>query len=426
MTTATALDEGRDLLRLTTAGSVDDGKSTLIGRILADAGALTADQIATLAAQAVREGREQIDLARITDGLTAEREQGITIDVAYRYFATPRRSFILADVPGHEQYTRNKVTGASKATAALLLVDARQGMTAQTRRHICIAALLGIRDVVFAVNKMDLVDWSQDAFVRMRGAIEGFTARLGFRSRHVVPVSARSGDNVVNASEAMPWYRGAPLLGLLEALPPSAVAAAGPFRMSVQMASRPQGASTHDFRGCMGRIAQGTLRVGERIVVAPGGRESTVQGILTPRGPAASASAGQSVTVTLADDIDAGRGFMLASAEHPPRTGREVTAALCWLDAAPQDPRAPYLVRVGAREVAARIALPDARLDIDTLERAPGGKPLAANDIGEARIRLQDDIAYDAYAACKATGAFIVIDSRTNATVAAGMIEHGL
>ena len=416
--------EGRDLLRLTTAGSVDDGKSTLIGRILADAGALTEDQLSALAAEAVRDGQEQIDLARITDGLTAEREQGITIDVAYRYFATPRRSFILADVPGHEQYTRNMVTGASKATAALLLVDARAGMTAQTRRHTCIAALLGISDVVFAINKMDLVDWSEEAFVRLKGEIESFTERLRFGSRRFVPLSAKRGDNVVRGSEHMDWHEGPPLLTVLEGIPASVTAADGPFRMAVQIANRPQGASTHDFRGYMGRIAQGRLTVGDRVVIAPGGRESTVTEILTPQGPAIAAMAGQSVTVSLADDIDAGRGFMLADAASPPSEAREVTAALYWLDPAPQDSRAPYLMRIGTREVAARVALPESHLDIHTLARGPGGQPLRANDIGEARIRLQDDIAYDAYAACRATGAFVIIDSRTNATVAAGMIEH--
>jgi sulfate adenylyltransferase large subunit len=417
---------GRDLLRLTTAGSVDDGKSTLIGRLLADSGALTVDQLSTLAAMAVRDGHEQIDLARITDGLTAEREQGITIDVAYRYFATARRSFILADVPGHEQYTRNMVTGASRASAALLLVDARAGMTGQTRRHICIAALLGIRDIVFAVNKMDLVDYAEDAFWRTQDEIETFTARLDFRTRHIVPVSAKRGDNVVRRTDAMPWYRGSPLIDVLEGLPASGAEADGPFRMPVQLALRPQGAGTADLRGYMGRIARGTVALGDRLVIAPGGSESTVTAILTPSGPAARATVGQSVTLTLADDIDAGRGFMLADAAAPPATAREVTAALCWLDSAPQDSRAPYLMRIGTRTVAARIAAPESRVDVNTLRRVPGGAPLTTNEIGEARIRLQDDIAYDAYGECRATGAFIIIDSRTNATVAAGMIDHGI
>jgi sulfate adenylyltransferase large subunit len=417
---------GRDLLRLTTAGSVDDGKSTLIGRLLADSGALTVDQLSTLAAMAVRDGHEQIDLARITDGLTAEREQGITIDVAYRYFAMARRSFILADVPGHEQYTRNMVTGASKASAALLLVDARAGMTGQTRRHICIAALLGIRDIVFAVNKMDLVDYAEEAFRRAQDEIETFIARLDFRTRHIVPVSAKRGDNVVRCTDAMPWYHGTPLIEVLESLPASSAEADGPFRMPVQLASRPQGPATADFRGYMGRIACGAVALGDRLVIAPGGSESTVTAILTPSGPAQRAAVGQSVTLTLADDIDAGRGFMLADAAAPPRTAREVTAALCWLDSAPQDPRAPYLMRIGTRTVAARISAPEIRVDVDTLERVAGGAPLTANEIGETRIQLQDDIAYDPYGECRATGAFIIIDSRTNATVAAGMIDHGI
>ncbi len=419
--------DGRDLLRLTTAGSVDDGKSTLIGRLLADTGALSSDQLASLAAQAVQSGQEHIDLAQITDGLSAEREQGITIDVAYRYFATPGRSYILADVPGHEQYTRNMVTGASKATAALLLVDGRSGMTRQTRRHACIAALLGIEDVVFAVNKMDLVDFSQDAFAAAEAEIVGFTARLGFRTRHVVPVSAKQGDNVVHAGRAMDWYPGPPLLDVLDGLPASAGVAQGPFRMAIQMALRPQTSDTHDFRGLMGRVQQGSVSIGDRVAILPGGRESTVTGILGPGGlPINAAEAGRSVILTLADNIDAGRGSLIAAAEDRPRETRTLTAALCWLDDRPQDPRANYLLRASTRTVAARIALPESRLDVDTLDTTPGGDKLAANDIGTVEIRLQDDVACDAYAACKATGAFIVIDPRTNATVAAGMIDHGI
>jgi bifunctional enzyme CysN/CysC len=415
-------NDGRDLLRLTTAGSVDDGKSTLIGRLLTDTGALSADQMALLAAQAIREGSEQIDYARITDGLTAEREQGITIDVAYRYFATPRRSYILADVPGHEQYTRNMVTGASKATAALLLVDARSGMTRQTRRHICIAALLGIRDVVFAVNKMDLVDYAEEAFRRAEKEITQFTSGLSFRSQQMIPVSAKRGENVVRATEHMDWYAGTPLIDVLDTLPASASLAPGPFRMAVQMALRPN----QDFRGYMGCIAQGAVAIGDQVAILPGGRTSTVTGILTPAGTAERAIAGQSVTLTLADDIDAGRGFLLAAAEAPASEARQLTAALCWLDARPQDPRAQYLLRIGTRTVAARINAPETRLDVDNLQQITGGEPLAANDTGQASIHLQDDIAYDAYGTCKQTGAFIVIDPRTNDTVAAGMIEHNL
>ncbi|HSR55413.1 MAG TPA: GTP-binding protein, partial [Alphaproteobacteria bacterium] len=416
----------RDLLRLTTAGSVDDGKSTLIGRLLADTGVLGDDQLASLAAQAVREGQEQIDLARITDGLTAEREQGITIDVAYRYFATRRRSYILADVPGHEQYTRNMVTGASKATAALFLVDARNGMTRQTRRHVCIAALLGIEDVVFAVNKMDLVDFSEDAFRKAEAEISNFTRTLPFHTLGVVPVSAKHGDNVVRAGDAMAWHEGPPLIDVLDGLPASTTRIGGPLRMAIQMALRPQGPETGDFRGYTGRISQGRVALGDRVAILPGGRESTVTGILTPDGPARSAITGRSVTLTLSDDIDAGRGFLLAAAESPARESRGFEAALCWLDERPQDPRTTYLVRAGTRIVAARIAVPRGHLDIDTLTTGDDGAPLAANDIATTEISLQDDIAYDAYGECRATGSFIVIDPRTNATVAAGMIDHGI
>ena len=416
----------RDLLRLTTAGSVDDGKSTLIGRLLADLGALSIDQLAALAAAAVREGREDIDLARVTDGLTAEREQGITIDVAYRYFATARRSFILADVPGHEQYTRNMVTGASKATAALFLTDVRNGMTRQSRRHVCIAALLGLPHVVFAVNKMDLVGYAEDAFMRAHDELARFCARLGFAEVHYVPVSAKKGENVVRGADAMPWYRGATLIQVLEDLPAGAPCRDLPFRMPVQLAARPADGMTADIRGYMGRVAAGRVRVGDRVRVAPGGGETTVTGILLPDGAAEEASTGQSATLTLADPLDVGRGHMLAAPEAPPREARELTATLCWLDRVPQDPRAAYLLRAGTRTVAARVAPPAHLIDVDTLDRVPGNGPLAANGIGEARIRLQDDIAFDPYAECAATGAFILIDPRTNATVAAGMVEHGL
>jgi len=418
--------DGRDLLRLTTAGSVDDGKSTLIGRLLTDTGALGVDQMADLAAQAARDGQEQIDLARITDGLTAEREQGITIDVAYRYFATPRRSYILADVPGHEQYTRNMVTGASKATAALLLVDVRSGMTQQTRRHVCISSLLGIRDIVFAVNKMDLAGYDPEIFGRVEREVINFTDGLPFRVRHIVPVSAKRGDNVVNPSADTDWYVGPPLIEVLDDLPPSATVKQGPFRMHIQMALRPNGIATSDFRGYMGQISEGEVAIGDRVAILPGGRESSVTAVLTSAGPAKIAGAGQSVTLTLADDIDAGRGFLLAAAEAPARSTREVTAALCWLDDRPQDLRVQYTLRIGTRTVAARIQSPDTRIDVDNLQTVDGGGPFCANDIGTAQIRVQDDIAYDSYGDCKSTGAFIVIDPRTNDTVAAGMIDHGI
>jgi bifunctional enzyme CysN/CysC len=420
----------RDLLRLTTAGSVDDGKSTLIGRLLTDLGALARDQLDALKDQAKRDGTGAIDLARITDGLSSEREQGITIDVAYRYFATPRRSFILADVPGHEQYTRNMATGASKATAALFLVDARSGMTSQTRRHVCIAALLGIRDVVFAVNKMDLVDWREDIFAARRAEIVAFSDTLGFTTRHIVPVSAKLGDNVVRPTDTMPWYGARAgedtLIAALERLPASRLSAEGPFRMAVQLALRPQGADTHDFRGFMGRIARGRIAVGDRVRIYPGDGEATVTGLHTPSVPVAVATAGRSVTLTLDRELDAGRGALLADPASPPGTARQVTAALCWLDGGAQNPRLTYRLRIGTRTVAARIAPPDHRIDVDTLARNADGRPLAVNDIGTARISLAEEIAFDSYGDCRATGSFIVIDPRNNATVAAGMIDHGL
>ena len=423
-------EDSRDLLRLTTAGSVDDGKSTLIGRLLADSGALAADQMASLAAAAVSEGTSEIDLARITDGLTAEREQGITIDVAYRYFSTPKRSFILADVPGHEQYTRNMVTGASNADAALFLVDAQNGMTPQTRRHVCIAALLGIDQVVFAINKMDLVDFSEAAYIQAKDEMKAFCEGLSFGTVHYVPVSAKKGDNVVATSASMPWYTDGPLINILGNLSASATSFDGPFRMAVQIAARPthnpEDGDVASARGLMGRIASGRVRVGERVEIVPGNGKSTVTSITTPQGPASQAVAGQSVTITLADQIDVGRGHMLAAIDNPPRQSREARALLCWLDNVPQDPRTPYLVRIGTKTLNARVAAPDFRIDTNTLDRVTDNAPLAANDIGETIIRLSDDIAFDPFDANPATGAFLVIDPRTNATVAAGMIESAL
>ncbi|MCZ6849039.1 MAG: GTP-binding protein [Alphaproteobacteria bacterium] len=411
------------LLRLTTAGSVDDGKSTLIGRLLADCGALTRDQMETLTA-ARPNGEDHIDFARVTDGLSAEREQGITIDVAYRYFSTPQRAFILADVPGHEQYTRNMVTGASNAHAALFLVDVRHGMTRQTRRHATIAALLGMQEAVFAINKMDLVDYRRESFAEAKAALQAFCAKLPFSRVHYLPVSAKMGDNVVHGSQAMAWYDGAPLLEILEGLSAGHEGLDLPFRLPIQLISRPQGAAAPDFRGYMGRIASGRVAIGDRVKVSPGARESRITSITGPAGPLGAAMAGDSVTVTLADQVDAGRGHMLAAADAPPREAREIRAIVCWLDDAPQDPRAPYLLRTGTATVPARIEAPDYLIDIDTLDRVGGDRPLAANDIGAVSIRLKDDIAFDAFGDNPATGAFIIIDSRTNATVAAGMIGH--
>ncbi|MEE8085152.1 MAG: GTP-binding protein [Alphaproteobacteria bacterium] len=415
----------RRLLRLTTAGSVDDGKSTLIGRLLNDCDALTSDQIEALVA-ASPDSEDDIDYARITDGLSAEREQGITIDVAYRYFSTPRRSFILADVPGHKQYTRNMVTGASNADAALFVVDVRTGMTSQTRLHVYIAALLGIGQAVFAINKMDLVDYREENYADARAALEAFCSRLPFSSVQPIPVSAKKGDNVVHKSQSMPWYGGPPLLEILEQAPAGSRMLDLPFRLPVQLASRPQSASAPDFRGYMGRIASGSVAIGDRITICPSLRESTITSITAPAGPVHEAVAGQSVTVTLADQVDVGRGQVLAAADAPPRAAREIRAILCWLDDAPQDPRAPYLVRAGTRMVPARLKAPNYRIDVDSFSRIEGDQPLAANEIGEVCLRLKDEIAFDAFGDNPATGAFIVVDERTNATVAAGMIEHGI
>ena len=390
------------LLRFATAGSVDDGKSTLIGRLLYDSKALMADELGTAA-----------DLARLTDGLRAEREQGITIDVAYRHFATPRRRFVLHDCPGHAQYTRNMATGASTADLALVLVDARRGMTEQSRRHLAIAALLGVPGVTVLVNKMDLVGYAEERFDAVVREVIDWASRLGLHGVGFIPVSALHGDNVVERSAAMPWYDGESLLDHLEATPAGNGLADGPARLPVQYVIRAGGG-----RWYAGRLAAGTLQVGDEVVVLPSGLRTRVTAFEDGR---ATAAAPRSVAVALADQLDVGRGDLRARPPAAPRPVRELTATLCWLGDVPARAGARYAIKHTTRTVPARLAAIEHRLDVTTLAHEPA-QQLELNALGRVRLRLGAPLMPDPYDRVRATGAFIVVDETTNDTVGAGMI----
>ena len=422
-----------NLLRFSTAGSVDDGKSTLIGRLLFDAKSIFEDQYSALVKTTARRGGVggnvdevmddgvAVDLALLTDGLMAEREQGITIDVAYRYFATPERKFIIADTPGHEQYTRNMVTGASTADLTIVLVDAKKGVLPQSRRHAAIAGLLGIRHVVFAVNKMDLVDYDRARFDALRAELEGIAAKLGLHDVVCIPMSALRGDMVVERGERLDWYAGPTLLQHLEAVDVSAPRDA-PFRFPVQLVSRPGLPGTY-VRGYMGRVESGSIAVGDRVVVQPGGRETTVSGIVTLDGTLERAEAPQSITLLLADEIDISRGDLIANVRSPASVVRSFDAMVCWMDAQPMAPNGRYLIKQTTRVAKALVDGVVSRLDIATLEsRDIGGAMPSMNEIARVRFRTREALVVDAYAVDRTTGAFIVIDEVTNHTVAAGMI----
>jgi len=410
-----------DLCRLVTCGSVDDGKSTLIGRLLFDSKQVMADQLEHVEDASQRRGDGYVNLALLTDGLRAEREQGITIDVAYRPFATPRRRFIIADSPGHVQYTRNMVTGASTANIAVILVDARNGVVEQTRRHAFICSLLRIPRLVVAVNKMDLVDHSQERFDEIADDFRAFTAGFGVEV-DLIPISALSGDNVVDPSKNMPWYDGPTLLGRLETAPlDDAAAAREGMRFPVQWVVRPQTTEYHDYRGYAGQVTSGTVRTGEEILVLPGGRRTTVTAVETLDGPIGEAQAPLSVIVRIADDIDISRGDMLAGTTPPPTVTREITADVCWMSDRPLAPRGRYVLRHTTREVVAIVDRIDHRIDIHTQERGAADS-LELNDIGRVTLRTSAPLAVDLYADDRATGSFILIDESTNDTLGAGMI----
>ncbi len=409
------------LLRFITCGSVDDGKSTLIGRLLYDSKAIFADQLAAVESSSRRRGQSQTDLSLLTDGLQAEREQGITIDVAYRYFSTPRRRFIIADTPGHEQYTRNMVTGASTAQAAVILLDAGKGVLPQTRRHTYLARLLGVRHVVVAVNKMDLVEYAQAVFDRLRADFLEFAAPLNIPDLRFVPISALRGNLVVERGEGMAWYDGPTLIELLEAIEPQDDALARPLRFPVQLVLRPD--AGRGVRGYMGRIESGIVLPGAEVAVLPSARTTVVREILSFDGPRSAAVAGDAVTLVLRDELDVSRGDMIAAAQAQPLAARVVEAKLCWLGSEPSRPGARYLLRHTTRTVHARIAAVNYRVDVNSLDEKPAEAALAMNDIAQVALKLQQPIFCDAYASDRATGAFILIDEASNQTVAAGMIE---
>jgi bifunctional enzyme CysN/CysC len=403
-----------DLLRLATAGSVDDGKSTLIGRLLHDAKAILADQFDDL------RGRDgELDLSRLTDGLRAEREQGITIDVAYRYFATARRSFILADTPGHVQYTRNMVTGASTADLAIVLVDARSGVVEQTRRHAFIASLLGIPHLVVAVNKMDLVGYSEEAFDAVVRDFCAFRSQLAVRDTAFVPLSALLGDNVVERSTEMPWYGGLPLLEHLETVEIEADRNLAELRFPVQYVIR-NGAG--DYRGYAGQMAGGTLRPGDEVMVLPSERVTTVASVDTYEGPLEVAFPPMSVTVRLADELDVSRGDLICRPDDRPALARDLVADVCWMADTPLRPGGRYAIKHATHSARAIVEAIDGRLDVTSLRREPGPAELALNDIGRVRLRTSKPLAFDPYARNRFTGSFILIDEATNDTVGAGMI----
>jgi sulfate adenylyltransferase large subunit len=410
------------LLRLVTAGSVDDGKSTLIGRLLYDTKQILADQLEHIEQTSQRRGDGYVNLALLTDGLRAEREQGITIDVAYRSFVTPRRRFQLADAPGHVQYTRNMVTGASTADLALVLVDARKGVIEQTRRHAYIAAILGTPHVVVAVNKMDLVGFAEERFREIEAELRATGERLGLQDVLVVPISALRGDNVVEAGEGMPWYDGPTLLEHLETVEIAGDRDLEHRRFPVQWVIRPISEEHHDYRGYAGQVAGGVWRAGDEVVVLPSGRRTRVAAVETADGELDEAVAGMSVTIRLEDDLDVSRGDLLADPVTAPVVARELDATVCWMAERPLEPRTRLVVKQTTRSVRALVDELVSVVDIHTLEDLPSPERLQLNDIARVRLRLAEPLAVDPYAENRATGAFILVDEATNDTVGAGMV----
>jgi sulfate adenylyltransferase large subunit len=410
--------QSTELLRLVTCGSVDDGKSTLIGRLLYDTKQIFVDQLEHIEDVSRRRGNEYVDLALLTDGLRAEREQGITIDVAYRSFVTPRRRFQLADAPGHVQYTRNMVTGASTAELGIVLVDARQGVVEQTRRHAYILSILRVPHAVVAVNKMDLVDWSRERF----DAIVGDLGELGLPDLVVVPISALQGDNVVERSEHMPWYDGPPLLEYLETVEIASDRDLDSRRFPVQWVIRPQSGAHHDYRGYGGQVAGGVWSPGDEVVVLPAGSRTQVVAVETIDGPLEAAIPPMSVTVRLADDIDVSRGDMLADPANPPVVAREIEARVCWMSDRPLEPRARLAVKQTTRSVRALADELVSLVDVHTLEDVPAPERLELNHIGVVHLRLSEPLCVDPYEENRSTGAFVLIDEATNETVGAGIV----
>jgi bifunctional enzyme CysN/CysC len=414
--------EQKGLLRFITCGSVDDGKSTLIGRLLYDSKMVFDDQLATLRADSERVGTQgkALDFALLVDGLAAEREQGITIDVAYRFFSTDRRKFIVADTPGHEQYTRNMITGASTADLAILLVDARRGVLTQTRRHSYLASLIGIRSVVLAINKMDLVNYSQEVYDRIVGDYISFARGLDIRHIEPIPLSALAGDNVTGQSGNMPWYKGPDLMSYLETVEIATRPADAPFRMPVQWVNRPN----PDFRGFSGFIAAGTVQPGDAVKVLPSGRQSRVARVILD-GDERHATAGQSVTLTLTDEIDCSRGDVITAADDPAEVSDQFETTIVWMNDTPMLPGRSYLLKLGTKSVSASVSALKHKVNVNTLEQV-AARQLSLNEIGLCNISLSDAIVFDPYSKSRDLGGFILIDRFTNETVAAGMIHFAL
>jgi bifunctional enzyme CysN/CysC len=416
--------ERKSLLRFITCGSVDDGKSTLIGRLLYESKMLFEDQVAAVEADSKKWGTQgdEIDFALLVDGLAAEREQGITIDVAYRFFSTDRRKFIVADTPGHEQYTRNMITGASTADVAVILVDARKGLLTQTRRHSYLVSLIGIRKVVLAVNKMDLMDYSEQVFRDIEAQYRAYAGQIGLEDITAIPLSALRGDNMVQSSAQMPWYQGPTLLALLETIElDDTRLQVLPLRLPVQWVNRPN----LDFRGFCGTVASGLIRVGERIRAQPSGRESRVARIVTASGDAPMAVSGQSITVTLEDEIDLSRGDVISAAAAPAEVADQFQATIIWMDDEPMLPGRPYLLKLGTRTVSASIAEPKYKINVNTMEHL-AAKRLALNEIGVCNLALDRVVPFDSYSENRDTGGFILIDRLSNNTVGAGMLHFAL
>lgn len=412
-----------ELLRFTTAGSVDDGKSTLIGRLLYDSKSIFEDQMAAVKQSSARKGLQHVDLSLLTDGLRSEREQGITIDVAYRYFATPKRKFIIADTPGHIQYTRNMVTGASTANVALLLIDARHGVIEQTCRHSFIASLLKIPHIIVCVNKMDLVEYSEETFNKVVEEYHEFASKLDIKDIRYIPISALNGDNVVNRSAEMDWYRGASLLDTLETLHIGSDQNHLDARFPVQTIIRPHAEKYHDYRGYAGRLAGGIFRKGDNVTILPSGLTSKIKSIDTYQGEIEEAFAPMSVTICLEDDVDVSRGDMIVKNNNRPEVGQDIDALICWMSVKPPRPGAKYFLKSTTREVMAVIREVVYKIDINTMQRLEQDNDIKMNDMARVRMRTTNPLIFDEYRKNRVTGSLILIDESTNETVAAGTIH---
>jgi len=411
-----------DLLRFTTAGSVDDGKSTLIGRLLFDSKSIFEDQMEAIESVSTKKGEDQVNLALLTDGLRAEREQGITIDVAYRYFATPKRKFIIADTPGHIQYTRNMVTGASTANLAIILVDARNGIVEQTKRHSFIASLLGIPHIIYCINKMDLVNYKEDEFLKLKKELSNFSSKLTSKDVRFIPISALKGDNIVNRSSKMKWYEGSTLLHILENIHIASDYNLIDCRFPVQHVIRPQKKEFHDFRGYAGRISGGIFKKGDEIVVLPSGFHSKIKAIYNFDEQLEEAFVPMSVTMTLEDDLDISRGDMLVRANNQPQATQDIDLMICWLGENPLSEKGKYIVKHTSKEVRGIIKKVLYKVDINTLHRNENDKIISSNDIARISIRVTQPLFIDKYRKNRVTGSLIIIDENTHNTIGAGMI----